>query len=151
MAIQCIDLVDTNTEDENHQREDTKRGILHDSTIVHNVSKAMKSENENEQFDMEGEVVKTELKYERGNNLEPVTVVYNRISAELEVLNVGKTENSVKIKSQNQEHQNEKGENEIGCSAKKSKRDIVNDEIHVSNIVQSKSANKNQSFKRNAS
>ena len=41
MATQEIDLVDTKPEDENHQREDTKPGILYDSTIVkNNVPKA---------------------------------------------------------------------------------------------------------------
>ena len=59
-----IDLVDTNTEDENNQRDDSKPGILYDGTIVHNVHKAKKSENENEHFDVEGNVVKSELKIE---------------------------------------------------------------------------------------
>ena len=31
-----IDLVDTKSEDENSQREDTKPGILYDSTVVQN-------------------------------------------------------------------------------------------------------------------
>ena len=40
MAKIEIDLVDTKTEGENHKREDTKPGILYDSTIVQNVPKA---------------------------------------------------------------------------------------------------------------
>ena len=45
MAKLEIDLVDTKTKDENLQEEETKRGILYDSIIVHNVPKAFKSEN----------------------------------------------------------------------------------------------------------
>ena len=72
-----------------------------------NVSKALKSENE--QFDVEGDVIKTELKV--GNDSESKKVVCKRISAEHEVLNVGKTAKSVEIKSRNEEHQNENEEN----------------------------------------
>ena len=79
----------------------------------------MKSENENENFDIQGDVVKTELKVEIGNDSE--TVVCKRISAEHEVLNVGKTAKSVEIKSENKQHRNEKDENQIGFSMKKSK------------------------------
>ena len=78
METLCIDLVDTKTEDENHQSEDTKRGIMYDGTIAHNLPKAMKSENENEHFDVEGDVIKTELKIERGNDSE--TIVCKRIN-----------------------------------------------------------------------
>ena len=34
MAKLEIDFVDTKTEGENHQREDTKPGILYDSTVL---------------------------------------------------------------------------------------------------------------------
>ena len=54
-----IDFVDKKTGDENHQREDNKPGILNDRTIAHNVPKDMKSENENEHFDAEGDIIKT--------------------------------------------------------------------------------------------
>ena len=127
MATQCNNLIDIKTEDKNHQREETKPGILYDSTIVqnvpkeqfgckvcpksfqlvtdllkhfkvhlhpkttkqkeqqtlkdwtpnlkcenenitigHNVPKLVENENENEHFDVEGNVIKTELKVERG-------------------------------------------------------------------------------------
>ena len=121
MAKIEIDLVNTNTEAEIHQTEDTKPGILHDSTILqNNIPIAKKSENENEHFDIKGDVVKTELKIERGNDSELETVEYERISARHEVLNAGNTAKSVEIKSEIKEEHNEKGENEIGCSAKKS-------------------------------
>ena len=67
-------------------------------TIVDNVPKLVESKNENEQFDVEDDVIKTELKVEIGNDSE--TVVCKRINAEHEVLNVGKTAKSVKIKSE---------------------------------------------------
>ena len=121
MDTLCIDLIDTKTEDENEQREDTKRGILYDGTILqNNVPKTMKSENENGHFDVEGDVIKTGLKVEIGNELETETVVSKRISAEHEVLNVHKTAKSVKIKSENEEHQNEKEE----FSVKKLKKGV---------------------------
>ena len=81
METLCIDLIDTKTEDENLQREDTKPGILYDSTILQdNGTKAMKNEHANEQFDLEGAVIKTELKCEIGDDSE--SVVWNRIGVE---------------------------------------------------------------------
>ena len=64
MAKLEIDLVNTKTEAENHQTEDTKPGILHDSTLLqNNIPIAMRNENENEDehFDVEGNVFKMEL------------------------------------------------------------------------------------------
>ena len=134
-----MDLVDTKTEAENRQREDTKQGILYDSTIVQsNVPKAMKSENKNEHFDVEGDVVKSELKIERGNDSELETVEYERISAEHEVLNVGKTAKCFEIKSENENNGNEKEEKEIGFSVEKHKCDLENIEKNVSKVTQRK-------------
>ena len=93
MATQWIDLVEINTEVENHQTEDTKRGILYDGTKVLNEPKAMESYNEH--LDVEGDVIKTELKVERGDDSELETVVYNRIIAGNDVLIIGKTAKSV--------------------------------------------------------
>ena len=74
-----------------------EEGILFDgANTQNNVPKAMKCENEKEHFDVEGEVIKVELKMESGNDSE--TVVNKRISAELEVLNVDKTAKSFEIK-----------------------------------------------------
>ena len=71
MAKLEIDLVDIKTQDENHLREDTKWEILYDNTVVeNNVPKLMKSGNENDHFDVEGEVIKTEMKCERSNDSE---------------------------------------------------------------------------------
>ena len=86
----CIDLVDSKTEDENHQSEETKQGILFDGTIAHNLPKAMKSENENGHFDVEGDLIKTELKVEIGKDSDSTTVTSKRVNAEHEVLNVDK-------------------------------------------------------------
>ena len=120
MAKLEIDLVDSKTEDENHQREDTKRGILYDGTIVQsNAPNAMNNEDENKHFDIEGDVMKIELKVAIGTNSESQTVVCKRIRAENEVLKAGKTAKSVEIKSEIEEDHNEKEENEISCSAKK--------------------------------
>ena len=95
----CIDLVDAKTEDENHQSEDTKPGILYASTVVqNNIPEAKKSEIENEHFDLDGDVMKTELKVEIGNN--SGSVVWKRISSENQVLNVCKTAKSIEIKSE---------------------------------------------------
>ena len=55
--------VDTKTKDGNYQREDAKTRKLCESTIVHNVPKAMK-------IDVKGDVIKTELKSEIGNDSE---------------------------------------------------------------------------------
>ena len=76
MATLCVDLVDIKTEDENHQRENTKQGILH---VQNNVPKAFKSENDIEHFDVKGDVVKTKLKCEIGNDSDSETVVCKRI------------------------------------------------------------------------
>ena len=68
------DFIDSKTEDGNHQREETKRGILYQSTFVHNVPEAleaMKSENEHENFDVEGDVVKFELKVDSDSESGP--------------------------------------------------------------------------------
>ena len=100
METSCKDLVDAKTEDENHQIEDTKRGIMYDGTIVQNVPKAMKYENEH--FDVKGDVVKCELKIETGNDSGTETVVCKRISAKHEVLNVGKIAESIAIKFENE-------------------------------------------------
>ena len=133
------------TEDENHQGKDKKPGIFYDSTIVHsNVPEAMKSENDNnEHFDVEGDVIKTELKVEIGNDSE--TVVWKKISSENQVLNVGKTAKSVVIKSEIEEDHNEKEENENGISVKETKGDLDQNEKHVSNVVQRKSVQKKES------
>ena len=48
METPCIDLVGIKTEEENHQREDTKRGLMYDRTLPHNLPKELKSENEKE-------------------------------------------------------------------------------------------------------
>ena len=48
------------------QEGDNKPGILFDGANVQNI--AMKCENEKEHFDVEGEVIKVELKMESGND-----------------------------------------------------------------------------------
>ena len=107
MAKLEIDLLDTSTEVENHQTEATKPGILHDSAIVYDAPKAKNfCENESEHFDVEGDVVKKELKVEIGSVSGSQTLVCKRISAEHEVVNVDKTAKSIKIKFKNEEHQN---------------------------------------------
>ena len=143
-----INLVDTKTEDENHQREETKPGILYDSTIVHNLPKAMKSENENGHFDVEGELIKTELKVEIGKDSDSTTVTSKRVNAEHEVLNVDKSAISVEIKSENEEHQNFDKKDEIGFSVKQPKNSLDNNGEHISNILQRKSVKKYMSVKR---
>ena len=55
-------------------------------TVQDNGTKAMKNEHANEQFDLEGAVIKTELKCEIGDDSE--SVVWNRISAANQVLYV---------------------------------------------------------------
>ena len=107
MAKLCIDLVDKKTEDENNQREDTKREILY---VQNNVPKALKSDNENEHIDVEGDVIKTELKVENNPECKGIN----------EILNVGKTAKSVEIKSENEEHHFEIEKNQISFSKKKS-------------------------------
>ena len=141
-----IDLVNTSTQDENHQSEDIKPGVLYDGNIGLNEPKAMKSEKENEHVDVEGDVVKTELKVERGNDSESETFECKRNSAEHEVLNFSKTAKSVEIKSENEE--NEKEENQIRFSAKKFKGDEANNEDHVSDIMRKKSFKQKRSAKR---
>ena len=112
MAKLEIDLVDTKTEDENHQRLDTKPGILYDGTIVQsNAPKAMNNEDENEHFDVEGDVIKTELKVEREDDSESETVECKRVSAVYEVLNVHKTAMRVEIKFENDKQENLNKEN----------------------------------------
>ena len=155
MAKQEIDLVDSKTEGENHQREDTKPGILYDSTILqNNVPKAMKSENDNKNLDVEGNVIKTELRCEIGNDSDSETVACKRMSAEHEVLNVAETAKRIDIKSeteehqnQNEENQNQNEENQIGFSVKKLKDAFQNNKANVSNVVQRKSLNEKESFK----
>ena len=138
METICIDLVNTKTEDDDYQREDTKPGILYDSTIVqNNVPEATKGENDNENFD----IFKNEFKNERGDDSESETVECKRISAEHEVLNVHKTAKSVKIQSENEEHQNDKEK----FSVKKLQGNLEN----VFDVAQRKhAANKNESVKR---
>ena len=138
------DFIDSKTEDGNHQREETKRGILYQSTFVHNVPEAleaMKSENEHENFDVEGDVVKFELKVDSDSESGPE--VCKTISAEDEVLNVGKTAKGVEIKSIKGHH--------IGFSVKKSQDYLDCNEEHISDVVTRKSGNKNEyvKFKRN--
>ena len=143
MAKLEIDFVDTKTEGENHHTEDIKPGILYDSTIVqNNVPEAMKGECENDHFDVEGDVFKTELKCEIGNDSESETVICKRIIAEHEVLNVGKTAKSIEIKFENEEDHNEKEENQIGFSVNKSKGDVAKNKENVSSIVQRRSFKK---------
>ena len=57
-----------------------------------------------EHFDVEGDVIKTELEVEIGNDSGSETVVCKRISTENEVLNVGKIPKSIAIKFENEEH-----------------------------------------------
>ena len=140
METICIDLVHAKTDDENHQIEDNNGGIMFHGTIAHNLPKAIKSENENEHFDIEGDVIKTELKCVIGND----SVVWKRISSENQVLNVGKTANSVEIKSENEKLQNQNEENEIGLSVEKSKANLA---CNVSAVLQRKSFKKNVSAK----
>ena len=60
------------------QEGDNKPGILFDgANAQNNVPQAMKCDNEKEHFDVEGEVVKVELKIESGND--PKKVVSERI------------------------------------------------------------------------
>ena len=143
-----IDLVNTSTQDENHQSEDIKPGVLYDGNIGLNEPKAMKSEKENEHVDVEGDVVKTELKVERGNDSESETFECKRNSAEHEVLNFSKTAKSVEIKSENDEDHNENEENQIVLSVKNCVGDLENNKKHVSSVMQRKYSNKNETFKR---
>ena len=134
------DFIDSKTEDGNHQREETKRGILYQSTFVHNVPEAleaMKSENEHENFDVEGDVVKFELKVDSDSESGPEAC--KTISAEDEVLNVGKTAKGVEIKSIKGHH--------IGFSVKKSQDYLDCNEEHISDVVTRKSGNKNEYVK----
>ena len=71
--------------------------------VFPNVSIAMNSENEH--FDVEGDVIKTELKV--GNDSESETEAYKRISAEHEVLNDGKTAKNVETKCCNEKEENQ--------------------------------------------
>ena len=146
MKTLCVDLVDTKTEDQNYEREDTKQGILYDCTIVqNNVPKALKSESKNEHYDVEGDVIKSEMKIERGNDSESETVVCKRISAKHDVLNTIKTAKRLEIKSGNEEHQKKNDENRIELSVKKSNGDLA---CNVSGVVQRKSFKKNESAKK---
>ena len=146
METLCIDLVDTKTDDENHQGEESKRGILCDGTVVQNyVPKLMKSENDkNEYFDVEVDVVKSELKIERGNESESETVVCKRIDAEYEFFDLSKIAKRAEIKSKNEEQQCLNVGNQIGLSAKKSIRASDSNGAHFSDL-QKKSFKKNES------
>ena len=137
MATQYNNLVDTKTEDENHQTEETKPGISYDSTILQNnvpkaqfgckvcpksfqlvtdllkhfkvhvhpernnpkeqtfqdVAQNLKCENENSKMDIEGTVIKVELK-------PPLTQIH-KPNVGLENTN-NKKEQSVEIKHENQ-------------------------------------------------
>ena len=138
MATRSIDLVDTKTEDENHQTEDPNPGILYDSTIVQkNLPKAqfgckvcpksfqlvtdllkhfkvhvnpgsnqkeqqtfkdgtsnLKGENENNEMDIEGTVLKVELK--------PSLTQIQKPDGRHE--NANQEEHIVEIKTENQAH-----------------------------------------------
>ena len=102
-----------------------KRDIL-------NVPKAIKRENENEGFDIEGDVIKTEMKVERGNDLESETEGNKRISAEHEILNVHKTVKRVEIKSENEKQHKKKQKNQISFSVREITGDLEKKGGHVS-------------------
>ena len=99
MAKLEIDLVDTKTEDENQQREDTKPGIFHDAT---NIKKEMDANKQNER----------DVKMENGLQN---TNRHCEISAKHENLNTYETE-KVGIKSKNVQNQHKNEENLIDFS-----------------------------------
>ena len=92
----------------------------------------MKSENENEHFNVEGNVVKSELKIEHPSDSE--TVICEIISATHEVTNVEKIAKSVEIRAKNEECQNENNETQIGFSVKEPKGNLDNNKENVSEV-----------------
>ena len=101
MAKLEINLVDTKTEDENHPSEETKRGILFDSTIDQNLPKVKKSVSENERFEVRGDIIKIEPKADIENEEHHNENKQNQISySEGNLVNnkeqVSKTEESIR-------------------------------------------------------
>ena len=98
MAKLEIDLVDMNTDVENHQTEDTKPGIFHDATKI-------------------AKEVATNEQNERNVKIENGLINTNKhceISAKQEDLNVNETEQGIGIKSEDVQNLTEKEENQIG-------------------------------------
>ena len=99
---------------------------LNNRDIFPNLLKAIKSENYNDHLDVEGDVIKVEIKVENDSE----TVECKRISAEHEVLNMGKTAKGAEIVNKPEGNLQNNGEN-------------------VSNTEQCKSLNKKESVTSN--
>ena len=99
MAKLEIDLVDTNTEVENHQEGDKKPGIFHDATKIAKEVDANDQNYVESDFKMEDDLQDTNRHFE--------------ISAKQENLNAYETEQGVGIKSENLQTQPVKDENQV--------------------------------------
>ena len=111
-----IDLVDTKTEVENHQREDTKPGIFHDATII------AKEMDANKQNDVESDV-KMENDLQNTNR-------HCEISAKNENVNGYSTEQGTGIKYENVQNQSKNEENQIDFAIHETiEAKLENDEI----------------------